>query len=264
MNPENISLLAGAQASASVPAPVFSSDPGFLVFTMQKIHSFLKSKGWEFTGDVLVTLFCEPWAGTKAGWYMHQGLEGRNIAALNPRELTPEQLQLSPVLLIHGDCSKAGIWWPMIQKINTEVPNKAIFTVDLTSADGRVKPEYHLQILVNKVKEIRALYPPESAPRVSFVGHSNGGYIIPHLVNALENEGITTQGAIIRIGAPLTPESEDAFPQLRDRTLEIVGSKDIFGDRSQLPRCMRATSCHVSLLFNEQVKNWVVEELRAA
>lgn len=260
MSSENsIPLASAPQASAT---PFFATHPGFYISKIKAFHTFL-SKRWEFLADVLGTFLLEPLGGLRAGYYMHKGLQSRNISALNPRVLTPEQQKHSPLLLIHGDCSKSGIWWPMIQQIARAIPHKPIFTIDLTSPSGHVKVDNHLQILVDKVKEIRNFYPSGAIPPISFVGHSAGAKIIPHLANALNQQGIET-GALIKIGGPRRPEKIDKFPQLRDRILEIVGSKDIFaGDRSQLPRLNRAPTCHVSLVFHQQVKNWVVEELLA-
>ena len=245
-----------------VSPPFFERDPGFYVTSVRALHIFL-SRRWEFFADVLGTFLLEPLSGLRAGYYMHRGLQDRTITSLNPRQLTSEQLKMSPVLWIHGDRSKEGIWNRMCNRVNQEIPHKAMFTINLTAPDGKVKPERHLQSLVDKVKEIRALYPLNATPKISFVGHSSGGFIIPPLVKRLRAEAIPT-GALLLIGAKFDQQELNELADYPEPFLEILGTKDIWvGDKSLRPNFMRIIAAHVSLLFNEAVITKVVEVLKA-
>lgn len=229
---------------------------------VQSKHAHAEKKNKSFFEGCVLTLLNEPSNGFRASSLMKKRLDSRQYPNLNPTVLSPEQLQYDPVLLIHGDHSNSGLFIPMIQRLTMECPYRPIFTVDLQSSDGIVS-SHHLPELIEKVKEITALYEHGEYPRIAFVGHSSGGDVTGPLIKALAEERIFATGIVIKIGSIFQEEeAAEIYHYPRGKVIEIVGTRDVFeGDNSFLEDHFRVNCGHLGLLFHPQVLDKVCDEI---
>jgi hypothetical protein len=200
-------------------------------------------------------MLVEPKNTLRAAYLMQVGITNKGkLPNLNPKVLTQEQLKYAPVFLIHGDSSNCGLFGPMIDQMTADAPDRTIFTIDLYSPSGIVSVEEHLTPVLDKVKEILALFPLSARPEIICVGHSSGGDILGALIAAMGEEGLP-QPKIVKIGSIFKEsELETLKDYPREKILEIVGSKDIFvGDQSLLPNKLVVNTSHLSLLFKQSV-----------
>ncbi|MBS0645545.1 MAG: hypothetical protein JSR97_03000 [Verrucomicrobia bacterium] len=260
---QQVKIVGNSQwAQASLPHisshPVSSlSDkkaPGFKESYIQfvsRLHQTLKQHKWEFTAHVLATILTEPVVMCQAGYLLYA--QPQSYSNLNPSILTAEQSAYSPILLIHGDHSNSGLFIPLIRYLTQKNPHRPIFTVDLSSPDGCVSAQYHLDILAQKLQDIASLY--THTPKISLIGHSSGGDIIAPLAKKMP----AYVGPMIKIGSILkvaeVQDFENSFPK---SILEIVGTKDaIEGTFSHLSRTLCVPCGHVGLLFNTTVFQYI-------
>lgn len=221
------------------------------------------SKRWRFLSAVIATLMIEPFNTLRAGYHMQRGLKNTKFTNLNPKVLSQEQQKHNPVFFIHGDSSSSGIFDPMVNHMSQQAPHRPIFTIDLSSPDGIVSIQNHLNHLVAKVKEIDSLYATSSRPKISFVGHSSGGDVLGPLVKVMLEQKISLPGTLIKIGSVCKKhEAEEFASYTHGNVVEIVGEKDVFeGSHSHMPNHLVTGSGHVGLLFDEIVIKRVAKEL---
>lgn len=232
---------------------------------VRDLFSFLTERRMNFFASVVVTFLIEPHNALRAAYLMQKGLDRKKLISLNPTRLSPDQLKCAPILFIHGDSSNSGIFAPMIDQVVRDAPHKPIFTIDLTSADGVVSAKSHLHLIVAKVSEIVALYPPSKSPKISFVGHSSGGDVLGPLIRMMEEKKWPQLGTVIKIGSIFKDiEAEELRHYPCGKMIEIVGTKDVFeGCKSHLSNQLVVASGHLGLLFNKTVLKHVSEEVRA-
>ena len=239
-------------------APYFSMYTSLQNLYLKKVKdlfSFLTKKRMNFFASIVATFLIEPYNTMYAAYLMQKGLKNKKIINLNPKSLSGDQLKCAPVLLIHGDSSNSGLFAPMIDQIARDAPNKPIFTIDLTSADGIVSAKKHLYVIAAKVYEIAALYPRLECPKISFIGHSSGGDVLGPLIRLMSTEKGPQSGTIIKIGSIFKKvEAEEFGRYSHEKVIEIVGTKDVFeGCESHLPNKLIVVSGHLGLLFNKTV-----------
>ncbi len=226
----------------------------FYLSRVKYLFLYFHNKNWTFFACAIAAFLIEPYHTLKAAYLMRIKRTGRNI---NPASLTADQINFSPVLLIHGDSSNSGLFAPMIQRIIEDNPNKPIFTIDLVSQSGIVSEKEHLSLILDKVWEISQLYP--ALPSISLVGHSSGGDILAPLVQAMEKERFPLPKVVIKIGSLFKNQEEFI---LQTTVLEIVGTKDVFeGCESLLPKKLVVASGHLGLLFHDAVLERVSKEI---
>ncbi len=245
---------------------VYNKFENFYIERVKDVFHFLHSHQLTFLANVVATFMIEPFNAIHAGYLMQKGLDGKKIRNLNPKKLSQEQLKYSPVLLIHGDSSNSGLFAPLLERLSAEMPHKPFFTIDLVNQDGIVSAKNHLKILFAKVKEITDLYPSDTPPKLSFVGHSSGGDILGPLVKLMQTKQLTKPGAMIKIGSIFSKFEAEEFSHFsHGKFLEILGTKDIFeGDKSHLPNKLVVNSGHLGLLFKDTVIKHLSNELKLA
>lgn len=120
----------------------------------------------------LTTILLEPCAVIRAVFdRLIYGWGSPRFSNVNPVVLTPEQLDLNPVLLIHGNYDMSTAFTGIAESLNNSY-NPAVFTVDLPS--GMITAEDY-RIIEEKIKEIWQLFKKEI--QIDFVGHSRGARI---------------------------------------------------------------------------------------
>lgn len=249
MNGQSGILPAGTQRNSYLALAT-----NYYVGKVRSLFHFLERRNWKFLAAVVATCLIEPQNALYGAYLMQKGLRDKKITNLNPTKLSSEQQNRGPLILVHGDSSNSGLFNPMIDKITKADPFRPIFYVDLKSPDGIVSAANHLETMIGTVKDIIALYPPDSKPTISFVGHSSGGDILKPLVETMVENSLALPGAIIKIGSVLKSQEEAQTFSSQANVLEIVGTLDVFeGYHSHLANHKVVNSGHLGLLFDETV-----------
>jgi hypothetical protein len=243
--------------------PICTRFQNLYVQKVKDLFFFIRQKKMDFLACVVATFLIEPHSTLRAAYLMQKGLNRKKIINLNPKILSTDQLNCTPVLLIHGDSSNSGLFGPMIDQIARDAPHKPIFTIDLTSPDGIVSAKSHLHLIDAKVNEIAALYPSSKSLKISFVGHSSGGDVLGPLIRLMEANKWPQSGTIIKIGSIFKKNEAEEFCRYpHEKVIEIAGTKDIFeGCESHLPNRLIVVSGHLGLLFNKTVLEYVSKEI---
>lgn len=220
--------------------------------TVRQLFVFLHERNGSFLAAVVASLLIEPLQTLRAGYFMLRGLDA--LSFVNPPFLSPSQLQHDPVLLIHGDSSTAGIFKPLLAHLVKENPAQPLFTIDLKSKGGLVSAKEHLTPLLEKVRQIHALYPAHAAVKIAFIGHSSGGDILGPLCKAMHRESSYPK-ALIKIGSIFKKEQLQEFGDyLPEVVLEVVGTHDVFeGYTCHVPHKFVVNAGHIGLLFHASV-----------
>jgi hypothetical protein len=126
---------------------------------------------------IIGTFLLEPGSILRAvfDWVVYGFRETPHFSGVNPQDLTDDQLQMPPVLCLHGNyhCPAA---FTEIAKALRESYNPAIFTIKLPS--GRIT-DRDRDLVREKIQEIKNAYESKGAAlsKIDLIGHSRGGYI---------------------------------------------------------------------------------------
>jgi len=96
---------------------------------------------------------------------------------LNPSEITLEQSELAPLLLIHGKWHNQGVWISIAKTFQEKGIRNPLFTVNLDDDSDNPTPRDY-EILETKFKEIKELYSRHQKEHKIFLcGYSRGGCV---------------------------------------------------------------------------------------
>lgn len=93
--------------------------------------------------------------------------------ALNPKEITPEQAELSPCLLVHGKWHNQGVWVSFAKYAKHQGNQHPLYTINLGS---HLQDDEAFALLDAKIEEIKQQYKKQGKEdvQVHLVGYSAG------------------------------------------------------------------------------------------
>lgn len=193
-----------------------------------------------------------------------------NFFNLNPQQITPEQAEKAPILLLHANLYNQSGWLALAKSLK-EADVGPVFTVNLPSGDCTEKDR---MIIDNKLREIRALYLHQGKKKVKthLIGHSRGAcaaYLSAWPPKKTE-EGVYINrhiGKVISMGSNL--DQQELFKILLtdkgalNRIYEINGIYDPLFDRSIVTQHYAFRTAHVGLLFSSTIHRQVLNCLKS-
>jgi len=232
---------------------------------------FLFKHGWSTTAMVAGTFLTEPLQALKAalllplGWKRHF-----NFYHLNPKNITKEEAEKRPILLLHGNFHNQSAWIFFAKKLKGANLGP-VYTLNLPS--GSFSEEDRKRVN-EKIAEIQGQYKKwgKENIQIDLVGHSRGAALARYMAlaqdswhfdkggtfsflhdRALKREEI---GKVICIGCPAP-----AWHSV-DYIYEITGEWDVFEqDPALLPRQFKTNAGHLGLLYSPPAQAKVIEWL---
>lgn len=226
--------------------------------------------------QILSTLFFEPIEQLKAcftyflGWKRHF-----NFYNLNPTQITQEQAEKNPILLLHGNLHNQSAWLSLAKALQ-QANHGPLYTVNLFHGRLSMRDSEIINAKIEEIKQQYRLYGKE--PKIDLIGHSRGAVmayymgISPDSWKIVGGRVIRTNGEIkqrkeirkiIRLGYPTTQEDLDIFGT-NANVFDISGKKDILVRHcSNLPpsQCREIDCGHVGLLYSPAVHEQIIKWL---
>jgi hypothetical protein len=188
-----------------------------------------------------------------------------HFANVNPDELTQEQLQIRPVLCLHGNFLKPTAYTGIAQAL-ADSYNPGVFTVELPSGGG--PDEEDDRIIEEKINEIQALYRSYGVEiKVDVIGHSRGAAA----ANRFSQHESVEKLVLLGWHFPNLGNTQ----QNPNKCFEINGSRDYLipphllnaaadiSIRDPAHRHLVPQQSHLSLLYSEEMYAKLIESLHS-
>lgn len=174
----------------------------------------------------------------------------------NPRTLTDEQKQLTPILLLNGNYSHQGTFLPLLHALKLSNNQRPVYTINLPP--NTTSPDF----IAPKIATIKEQYgkADEDGFEIDMVGHSMGSNLIQEFCRESQSQAAQIRRAIT-VGTPFYSKF------LANRTaqpFDILGTKDCLslkGSLLQEEGQLNVPTGHLGLLFHHESLNAMTQLL---
>lgn len=138
--------------------------------------------------------------------------------ALNPQEITPEQAELSPCLLVHGKWHNQGVWVSFAKYAEKKGNQHPLYTINLGS---HLQDDEAFALLDAKIEEIKRQYKKQGKEdvQIHLVGYSAGAKLC-----SAYGLGANAYGELERLIGEYREKEEDLLFEKKEITFSARAS----------------------------------------
>ena len=253
----------------------------YYLLCVKSLVLYLRSFGWKITAAVTASFLGEPICNFMASVCYLLGLvKPFRFYDLNPKEITKEQAEKRPIILIHGNYSNPSNWLSFAKELKKHDLGP-VYTVYLNSGN---LTEKDVTIINRKMDEIRVHYSSYGKkPVFDLVGHSRGAEMAflmgldkkcwkisdsGKISISKEQYSINPSiGKIVRLGLSTSKTwLSHIKPDLLSKLHEVDGEYDIIREDDEYSsldsKHKLVVSCgHLGVLYTKQAQSQVVNWL---
>ena len=124
---------------------------------------------------------------------------------LNPTEISSEQAEFVPLLLIHGKWHNQGVWFSIARTFQEKGIKNPLFSINVEDSEMPTSRDY--EIIEKKFDEIKQLYAShtKTALKISLCGYSRGGLVAYYFAQGPYCIPRDDVDRVMMIGAPPMP-----------------------------------------------------------